>query len=877
MAQPQPQREGSPVGEDLTGAAVDRFAVRMRLGGGGMGEVYLAEDTVLKRPVALKRVAPHLRADPQFRQRLLREAERASALSHQNIAGIHDVLDQQGELFLVMEYVEGETLRQRMTGPVPVDEFCSIAVQCAEALAAAHQVGVVHCDIKPENIMLRPPHQVKILDFGVARRFRPEGDATATQTVSLAAPHGLSGTPAYMAPEVLREQPPDARCDLFSLGVVFYEMLSGKHPFRAATFVETAQRILHEQPPSLTAIRPELPAELDRIVGKLLAKDPDERYATARDLLADLRVLRRTLGAGVAQPARPLARPWRRRILLGLAAAAVVALPLALPGVRHWLLQPPGVSPVPAVRHIAVLPFTSISENPADQAFCDGLVETLTSKLTQMEQFQGSLRVVPSSDIRRGKVDTVQAARRNFGVNLVLTGSMQRTGDSVRLTANLVDAATLRQLRSQVFDGRVTDVSLWQDEAIVAVTRMLDLELNPDSRRVLAAGGTSSSEAFRLYTEGRGLLQRFEKRENIERAAALFEKAAAVDPGYALAYAGLCEADWLRYELTKDSTWVDEARRQCQRALELDDTLAPVRVALGLVLSRTGRHEEAIGELRRALEIDPLNAQAYRELGRAYEARGDLAAAEATLYRSIQLRPDDWAAHNTLGVFYYRHGRYAEAEAPFQRVIELTPDNPRGYINLGGLYHLMGRLDDAEAMLRQSLQIEPTSFAYSNLGTLYFFQQRYTEAVPMFEKAVELGQKTYLLQGNLADAYRWAPGYQAQAPTAFRQAMELAEAELKVNPRDAEVRSSIAVYQAKLGELKQAQASIRTALAEAPDNVNVQFKAAVVYQLAGQREQALQALEQAVRGGYSAVEVRASPEFRALHSHPRFRALAGLP
>jgi serine/threonine-protein kinase len=875
MAQPQPQREGSFLGEDLSGTAVGRFAVRTRLGGGGMGEVYLAEDSALKRSVALKRVCPHLRADPQFRQRLLREAERASALNHQNIAGIHDVLDQQGELFLVMEYVEGETLRQRMAGPVPLDEFLSIALQCAEALVAAHQAGVVHCDIKPENIMLRPPGQVKILDFGVAQHFWLGGDATA-QTVSVAARQGLSGTPAYMAPEVLRERPPDARCDLFSLGVVFYEMLAGKHPFRAATFVETAQRILHEPPPPLTAARPELPAELDRIVRKLLAKEPDERYATARDLLADLHALRRMLDAGAALPAHAPARPWRKRILLGLVAAAAMTFLLSLPGVRHWLLQPAGSSPVPAVRHIAVLPFTSISENPSDQVFCDGLVETLTSKLTQIERFQGSLRVVPSSDIRRGGAETVQEARRNFGVNLVLTGSMQRSGDSVRLTANLVDATTLRQLRSQVFDGQITDVSLWQDEAVVAVARMLDLELNPDSHRVLAAGGTDSSEAFRLYTEGRGLLQRFEKRENVERAAVLFERAIAADPRYALAYAGLCEADWRRYELTKDSDWVGEARQQCQRALELDDTLAPVHVALGMVLSRTGRHEEAIGELRRALEIDPLNAQAYRELGRASEARGDLAAAEATLHRSIQLRPDDWAAHNTLGVFYYRHGRYAEAEAPFQRVIALTPDNPRGYINLGGLYHLMGRLEDAEAMLRQSLQVQPTSFAYSNLGTVYFFQQRYAEAVPMFEKALELGEKTYLLQGNLADAYRWAPGHQAQAPAAFRQAIELAKAELEVNPRDAEVLSSIAVYQAKLGERKQAQAGIRSALAEAPNNVNVQFKAAIVYQLAGQRERAIQALERAVQGGYSVAEVRASPEFRPLHRDPRFRALAGV-
>ena len=287
-ATPQAAASNPATEDSLIGAKVGRFVIHQRIGIGGMGEVYRAEDTVLKRTVALKRISPQFRADNKYRERFLKEAERASSLSDQHIAAIYDVLEQQGEVFLVMEFVEGESLRPRLTRPFSIEEFFTVATQCALALVAAHERGILHCDIKPENIMLGPGGMVKILDFGVAKRLpTKETDATLDH-VSTTGFGSVSGTPAYMSPEVLLEHPLDQRADIFSLGVVFYEMLSGVNPFHAETFIATSDRILHQTPPPVSQANPAVPPTIEQTVAQMLAKNREQRYATARDLLMDL-------------------------------------------------------------------------------------------------------------------------------------------------------------------------------------------------------------------------------------------------------------------------------------------------------------------------------------------------------------------------------------------------------------------------------------------------------------------------------------------------------------------------------------------------------------------------------------------------------------
>ena len=406
MSDPSDQLKTPPVADDLTGTSVGRFVIRGRLGIGGMGQVYGAEDTTLKRQVAIKRMAARLRLDPHDRKRFLKEAERASALNHPNIAGIYDVVEDKGEILLVMEYIEGATLRQRLTQPISPEEFFDIAAQCGEGLEAAHEKGIVHGDIKPENIMLTPTHRVKILDFGVAKRFsRSPSDATE----SLQGMSGsFGGTPAYMAPEVLLQKPLDGRADIFALGLVFYEMLGGRQPFLTDSFGATLDRVLHEEPPPLSQVKSNVPEALSNIIGRMLAKDPAERYATARDLLVDLRAVQGGSQLTVLKTRRP---PPRRRVpawSVVLAIVVLVAVLLSIPSIRHrlsgWLArtqtkqESSGAKILPQAKNVAVMPFQPVEGDPQLTMFGNGLVETLTAKLTALSD-NHPLQVISATEV----------------------------------------------------------------------------------------------------------------------------------------------------------------------------------------------------------------------------------------------------------------------------------------------------------------------------------------------------------------------------------------------------------------------------------------------------------------------------------------------
>ena len=863
-----PRTKSSDAADDLSGTTVGRFAIRVRLGAGGMGEVYRADDTKLKRTVALKRLAPRLRADEHYRRRFIKEAERASRLTDPHIAGLYDILEEKDELFLVMEHVEGETLRQRLARPLSVDDFLPLALQCAEGLASAHDKGIVHRDIKPENIMLTPAGQVKILDFGVARAL-PIFNAETISRVTEDPSGTLSGTPAYMAPEELLQREADGRADLFSLGIVFYEALTGRHPFRRGNFMATADSILHDAPVPPRQLSPAIPEELERIVLTLLAKEPTRRFVNATELQRALAAL-----AGVTP--LPMAAPrLTRRSALLLAGLLVMALLLGLAAsrtvrqaVERWMR-----GPVPEEKHLAVLPFVNVGGDPARQAFCDGLTYNLTSRLTQLEQFHGSLMVVPASDVLRDDVRSVEEAHSRFGVSLVLTGSVQRAGQQVVLDVNLVDARSRRQLRSLTLEAGAGDAAALQSGMVLQVARLLELELQPTAERVLAAGRTGVAGAYDHYLQGRGYLSRYEKPENIDLALEEFRRALDLDPMFALAEAGRGEASWLKYELTKEASWVVAARQSCERALTLEDTLPEPHACLGTLYTGTGEYEKAVEEFQHALDRDPHSAQAYRGLAAAQERLGRTAEAERTYRRAIEVRPNDWAGYSWLGVFYYRQGRYPQAAEMFEKVVALTPDNARGYHNLGGIYHLMGRADEAIAAFRKSLSIQPTPSAYSNIGTVEFFRHRYAESARAFEKAVELRPNNYLYWGNLGDAYYFAPGEQGKAEAAYRRALVLAEEELRVNPRDATALACLAHYRAKTGQADAALEAARRALALAPDDMTVVFTAAIVHQLVGRPDRALELLRRARAQGYSASEIENHPELQALRGRPDFQKM----
>jgi len=846
-----------PVSRDLTGRRVGRFIIGSKLGAGGMGEVYCAEDTTLRRSVALKRVSNKPGSDPEARQHILREAQRASALSAEHIAAVHDVLEENGEIFVVMEYVQGETLRERLRDPISLEQFFQIARQCAEGLVEAHEHGIIHCDIKPENIMLTAAGQVKILDFGVAKHM-PRSDQSSTLDSGL-----LGGTPAYMAPEVLLEKMPDTRSDIFSLGVVMYEMLTRKNPFFTSSFVATSERILHDLPAAIRIVNPAVPEGLESVVMKAMAKMAAERYACARELLEDLRALER----GESITLKPLAQQsyqgwWKWGLWRGAVFLLAVLAVLAFPVLRSHKL------PLPEKKNLAVLPFVPAAESPSAQAFCRGLTETLTAKLGQLTD-KYPIEVVSPDEIRAQAATSVEEARAELGVNLVLEGSFHQSDTNMRVSYDLVDARTRRVLRADTITAAAGDPFGLEDGVVQSALRALDIELSSNQRQNLTAHGTNEPAAYDFYLRGRGYLQDYQKSENIENAIELFQHALSRDNNYLVAYAGLGESYWQKYELTHDRHWVEEALDACQRAGES----AAGAACLGAVYNGTGKYEEAVTMFQHTLTLDRTNDAAYRGLASAYDRLGRIADAEQTYRHSIAIRPDYWGGYSWLGAFLFKHGRYDEAEKMFAHVTSLAPDNIRGYNNLGGVDLAMGRFPEAIAAFERSVHIRPNEDAYSNLGLLYLYLRRFSEASLACEQAVKLNEGQYSLWANLGNAYYWEPGRRTESLVPYRKAIALAEGELQVNPRDAALLSYLAVFHAVVGEQKPAWEFLNRALSLAPDDPAVLLNAALVTNQVKDERASLAWLRRAINAGQSPVLVRSMIDFSNLHASRSFQQL----
>jgi len=865
MAESQARLPDPFYSQDLVGARIGRFQVVARLGTGGMGEVYRAEDTRLHRSVALKRVPPWLRLTPDYRQRFLEEAQRASRIASPFVAAVYDVFEQNDELFLVLEYVEGETLRARMDRSLLApEEALEIVRCCALGIAAAHDHGIIHCDIKPENIMLSPGGDPKVLDFGIARCRRTGDEATLDERTG--SPGGFSGTPAYMAPEVLREHEPEPRSDIFSLGVVLYEMLTGANPFRRPTLLETANRILSYDPPPPSQQRQGVSEQGDAVIARMLAKDPADRYSSAREMVRDVgKVL--SGGHERAPTTSEDERPSRATALAGVVAG--VALIFGLVVERPNPTRP---ATTEVARDIAILPFSSPAEAAETRAFSDGLAETLGAKLTQIGD-RYALKVVPPSEVRALNVTSAEQAHKTLGVGLVLQGSLRQSGDVVRVTYALVDARTHRQLRADAVTERAADPFAVEDRVVDSVLNALQIALAPQERQALATGRPAEPGAYDFYLQGRGYLQDFHKPENIESAITVFQRALEKDSTFAPAHAGLGAAYWFKYQLNKDSSLVDEALRSCSRAVDLNPDHAGAHVCLGTMYNGTGQYDRAAAEFQRAIVADPSEDAAYAGLGEAYENLGKLHDAEQTLKNAISLRPNYWAGYNRLGSFYFRNGRDSEAEQMFLKVTELAPDNFRGYSNLGGIYVAMGQYGKAIPVLERSVAIRPTGPAYGNLAAAYFYLRRFDQAARANEEALKLNESEYLVWGNLGEAYYWIAGKKKESQTSLRKAIALARKDLRVNPQSAELLGDVAWFHAMLGEKQNAAVALKRAIASAPDSPEVLWKAALSHRYLGDEKASLKWLEKATRAGYPKARILANPAFDSLAQNQSFAAI----
>jgi len=711
------------------------YLVLDKLGAGGMGVVWRAVDTRLDREVALKVLPDSATADPLRLERLVREAKAASALNHPNIVTIYEINSDGDQHFIAMELIHGRALSDilRPSLPFPPGETVRYMIQFCDGLAKAHAARIVHRDIKPSNIMLTDDGLVKILDFGLAKSV-PEPsslETTHTSAVALTVAGVVMGTIPYMAPEQAAGEPAGARSDVFSTGVVLYEMLAGVRPFDGRSRAAVLEAVLRADPAPLQSLAPAVPDELADIVHTCLRKAPEARYANAGELAIHLRSFERHSSSVQFRHSTVVAvEPPRRRRVRQPVAVGLVVLALVAAG---------------------------------------------------------------------------------YGI------SRLRTADAP------------------------------------------------------APAVASSAETLR---NAQGYLQRYDRKENIDRAIQQLAPAVAREPSNAALRAALAEAFLLKYLNLSDRTWLQQASASAREAVNANDDLAAAHVALGKTLVENGQAEQATAELQRALALDPLSSPATVALARVYLAQQRKQEAGELFMKAVQLAPDDWFPMTWLSVFYYRDARYGDAIETLRKAQTLSADNVVILKNLGPAYYASDRYAEAAAAWQRALELDPTMFStWANLGTARYFQGQYATAATALRKAVDLAPNNYLYWGNLGDAYRWAEGFRNQAGDAYAHAIRLAQDKLALNSKDTDVRSSLAVYLAKSGNMPAALTEIAQVERTPSNTPETLFKTAIVHELAHDREKALKALGGALRVGFARGYVENEPELADLRSDPRFAGL----
>jgi tetratricopeptide (TPR) repeat protein len=862
---------------------VSHYRIQEKLGEGGMGVVYKAEDIRLGRLVALKFLPENTAIDGHALERFKREARTASALDHPNICTIYEIDEDQGRPFIAMQLLEGKTLADRIGDqPVPLATLLDWALQISDALQAAHAKGIMHRDIKPANIFITNRDQAKIMDFGLAKLELPDpaGSNAPTRSMNAQLTHtgATIGTVAYMSPEQARGEALDARTDLFSFGVLLYEMATGRQAFSGPTWAVTVHAILGQAPVSLNESMPGLPHRLQEIIDKALVKNRDSRYQAAAEIHRDLLQLKKDYEAGKSLKSTRTAAIWsrKRKLQITLAVCCVALLLFAaiwIPRLAHrFHSNVAGITApvVPEKKSMAVLPLAPIADDPKLTAFGKGLLEDVTAKLSELSA-NHDLEVISPRALEDKKITTLADAKKEFGVNLGLAVSLKQDGDLVRASYNLIDTSTDKDLAGDSITAPVSDLFTIEDKLTSGIASALHINLRSDERQALGAHATTLPEAYQYFVEGLGYLQHSAEQESLISAEIVFKQALKLDPNYGPAQAGLGETYWYLYDLTKQKRWIDPAQQACAKAIELGNAGAEGHSCLGVIENGTGQFEKAAEQFQQAVELDPVNDQAYWHLAEAYQNLNQLDKAEETLKRRISVRPNYWRGYSALGVFYISQAEYDKAQAMFEKAASLKPNNYHDYSNLGAALLYEGKDEEATRAFEKSIAIRPSHMAYDNLGVAYFRLRKFDQDARNTREGLKLEDGDYEAWGNLGDAYYFGGDHSA-ATDSYKKAISLAEQKLKTNPRDTDVLNDLATYWAMLGDRSRALDYLDRSLVGNKDK-QLLFQAALVYNQLHETGTALEWLDKALAAGYSKSVVSKTPNLDNLHDNPRYQAL----
>jgi eukaryotic-like serine/threonine-protein kinase len=861
-----------------------RYEILSVLGQGGMGAVYKARDRELDRMIALKVIRPELATDPAILLRFKQELILSRNITHKNVVRIYDLGEAEGIRFISMEYVDGEDLRTLLHrhGKFSPKEAIAIVEQVSRALDTAHSEGVIHRDLKPQNIMRDKNGRIVVMDFGLARSL---GDTGMTQTGAIV------GTLEYMSPEQALGTTLDQRSDIFSVGLIFYELLTGISPYAADTAIASLMKRTREDARSASDVDATIPRSLSAIVGRCLEREPANRYHSAVELLQQLTSWEANPNISAEALSRMISHPvvHKSRINLDLPgkswmwiAGAALTLVLAVFAGRAVLDRMgtssgetvKGIPSLQQGKYIAILPLKQVGDEKVLGYVADGIEEALAAKLFQLKEVHvaSSFAVDKVAAKNKDKELPLSKLARALGVNLVLQGMVQGNTDKLRVTLNLDDATSGKRLWSQEFPGAPGDVLALEDQIYGNLATALDLKPTDAEQARVSSHPTENVKAYDLYLQGRNTLRNGHSQDAYREAVGLFEKAIDKDSNFALAYTGLADSSLRMYGETKEGIWAQKATLAAQQAERLSGNLPEVHLSLGSVYFTTGKNAEAVTELKRALELAPNSDQVYRSLGEAYNLSGQSDQGIAAYQKAVAANSYYWLNHNALGNAYFRLGDNAKALPEYQKVAEIAPDNPMGYEGIASVYLREGKWSEAIPQYQRALALAPDSPTYSNIGTAYFFLKNYDDASKMYAKAVEMTPNDEQLLGNLGDAYRWS-GHSDQAAASYSKAISLAFQELQVNPRSASIMSDLGLLYAKKGDPVNAQQYTNQARAISPDDVQLIYSQAQVMTLIGKPNDALKALRLALDKGYATEEAWNDPELQKLQALPQFSQL----